>query len=139
MTNEQRVRRYWESFWSRGDTAAVDDFYAQTFRLNGEEVRRDEWRDGALRWRSNFRELSATVDLLFACGAALVVSRVLYSGTFERDEYLGLAPRGREIDISGLDLFRFENGYVVDHWHEADHHTMFVQLGAELRPAGESR
>ena len=135
MTNEERVRRYWERFWSRGDTAAVDDFYAPTFRLNGQDVERGEWRDSAVRWRSCFRDLSARVDFLVTCGATLVISRVLYSGTFEREEYLGLAPRGRRIDISGLDLFRFEGGRVVDHWHEADHHMMFVQLGAELRPA----
>ncbi len=135
MTNEQRVRQYWEAFWSRGDTAAVDDLYAPTFRLNGQEVQRSEWREEAVTWRSYFRDLTATVDLLLACGQSLIVSRVVYSGTFEREEYRGLSPRGRRIEISGLDLFRFQDGHVVDHWHEADHHTMFTQLGAELRPA----
>jgi predicted ester cyclase len=135
VTNEQRVRQYWEAFWSSGDTAAVDEFYASTFRLNGAEVRCSEWREEAVTWRSYFRDLTATVDLLVACSDSLVVSRVSYSGTFEREEYRGLSPRGRQIEISGLDLFRFDDGRVVDHWHEADHHTMFAQLGAELRPA----
>ncbi|MBA2642014.1 MAG: ester cyclase [Actinobacteria bacterium] len=135
MSNQERVRRYWESFWSRGDTAAVDELYASTFRLNGHEVRRGEWLEEAVMWRSCFRDLSATVDLLVASGESLVVSRVLYSGTFERETYRGLSPRGRLIEISGIDIFRFEDGRVVDHWHEADHHTMFAQLGAELRPA----
>ena len=135
MSNQQRVRRYWESFWSRGDTAAVNELYAPTFRLNGQEVSRSEWLQEAVTWRSCFRDLGADVHLLFACGDSIVVSRVLYSGTFARETYQGLLPRGRRIEISGLDVFRFESGHVVDHWHEADHHTMFAQMGAELRPA----
>ena len=135
MSNEQRVRRYWESFWSRGETAAVNELYGTTFRLNGHDVSRSDWLEGAVTWRACFRDLSAAVDLLVACGDSLVVSRVLYSGTFESETYRGLSPRGRRIEISGLDIFRFEDRRVVDHWHEADHHAMFAQLGGEVRQA----
>lgn len=32
--------------------------------------------------------------------------------------------------MTGLDVFLFEDGRCVEHLHEADHYTMFMQLGA---------
>ena len=37
-TNEQSVLRYWKDVWSEGGLRAVEEFYAHTFRLNGDET-----------------------------------------------------------------------------------------------------
>ena len=50
MTGAERVRRYWESFWSAGDPSAVAEFYAPSFRLNARDVSRDEWLKEAVTW-----------------------------------------------------------------------------------------
>jgi predicted ester cyclase len=132
-TNEESVRRYWEDFWGKGDRAAVEAFYAPTFRLNGEETVRDEWLEGAEWWRGRFSDMGVEVDKLFTCGD-LVVSRVIYRGTHTAD-FNAVPTTGKDIELSGLDVFEFEDGLVVDHWHETDHLELFRQLGAELRPA----
>lgn len=131
--SEQSVRRYWEEFWSKGDRAAVDEFYAPTFRLNGEDKLRDEWREGAERWRSKFSDVRIEVDKLFTCGD-VVVSRIIFRGTHTGD-LTTLPATGKDFELSGIDIFEFEDGRVVDHWHETDHLDLFEQLGAEVRPA----
>jgi predicted ester cyclase len=131
--SEQRVRRYWEGFWSKGDRSAVDELYAPTFRLNGEELGRDEWLAEAESWRAHFTDMSVEVDRLFSCGET-VVSRVVYRGRHSADFKL-VPATGKEFELTGLDVFEFEEGCVVDHWHETDHLDLFRQLGAEIRPA----
>ncbi len=131
--SEHGVRRYWEEFWSKGDRSAVDEFYADTFRLNGEDTSRDEWRDGAERWRSKFSDIRVEVDKLFTSGE-VVVSRIIFRGTHTGD-LAWLPATGRSFEVGGIDIFEFEDGRVVDHWHEVDHLDLFEQLGAEVRPA----
>jgi predicted ester cyclase len=46
----------------------------------------------------------------------------------------GLPASGRSFTLSGIDIFEFVDGQVVQHWHETDHLELFTQLGAELRP-----
>jgi predicted ester cyclase len=129
---EEKVRRYWEGFWGGGDRAAVEEFYGPTFRENGEQQVREEWLEGAEWWRGRFSNMSIEVDKLFTCGD-VVVSRVIYRGK-HTDDFKVLPASGKEIEVSGLDVFEFEDGQVVDHWHETDHLVLFRQLGAELRP-----
>ena len=41
---------------------------------------------------------------------------------------------GKQIEITGNDIFEFdEGGKVVDHWHEADHLLLYQQVGGEIR------
>ena len=130
---EQRVRRYWEEFWGKGDRAAVEELYAPTFRQNGEETTREEWLAGAEAWRSKFSDWTVEVDKLFIFGD-VVVSRVIYRGTHTGD-LASLPATGKRYELSGIDIFEFEGDRVVDHWHETDHYDLFRQLGGELRPA----
>lgn len=49
---------------------------------------------------------------------AVWVSRVTYSGTNE-GPFRELPATGRRMSVSGIDVFRFAGGKVVQHWHEA--------------------
>lgn len=45
--------------------------------------------------------------------------------------FMDLAPTGREIETSGIDIYALDNGRITEHWHEID---MF-RLVTELDPA----
>ena len=74
----------------------------------------------------------ANVDRIFACGDS-VVTRVVYTATHAR-EFPGVPVTGAHVEVTGLDVFRFEDGRVVEHLHEADHEAMWEQLGVRLPP-----
>jgi predicted ester cyclase len=58
---------------------------------------------------------------------------VTYRGTHVGD-FKAVPAVGKQIEISGLDIFEFdESGKVVDHWHEADHLLLYQQVGGEIR------
>jgi len=47
---------------------------------------------------------------------------------------VGHGQNGTSIEVSGIDIFRFRDDKVIEHWHEADHLEMFRQLGADVTP-----
>ena len=132
MTNEERVRAYWDRVWSRGEVEYATEFYAPTFRQNGEDVNAAEFAEGARTWRAKFEGFEATVDRLFTFENG-VVTQVRYRGRHVGD-FQRVPATGKDTDVTGLDVFLFEDGRCVEHLHEADHHTMFVQLGAPPTP-----
>jgi predicted ester cyclase len=132
--NEQSVRRYWDEFWTKGNLATAADFYAPTYRENGVELTPEEFAAGAKTWMDKFENFGATVEKLFTCGEHVVASRVRYRAKHVHD-LKAVPATGKEIDITGNDIFEFDaNGKVVDHWHEADHLSLYRQVGGEIRP-----
>ncbi len=130
---EARVRAYWKRVWSRGETEYATEFYAPTFRQNGEEVEATDFATGARAWRAKFDGFTATVQRVFPLEggvATQVVYRGRHTGDFER-----VPASFSEIEVTGLDVFLFEAGRCVEHLHEADHATMFLQVGAPPAPA----
>lgn len=125
------VRSYWNDVWSKGDVAAVSDFYAPTFSLNGEQTSVEKFAEGVNSWLAHFSNFAVEVDKLFECDST-VVSRVIYRAVHTGD-FMTFPKTGKTFELSGIDIFEFRDGLVITHWHETDHWNMFRQLGAELR------
>ena len=127
--NEALVRRYWEEAWSKGDLQVVDEFYAPTFlHDHGQPFTAERFKRRILGTRASFPDLHITIDDLFSAGENRVVDRVTYRGTMLGP--LGSTPAtGREMKITGIDIFHVHNGKVIEHWHETDHFGMMEQLG----------
>ena len=52
------------------------------------------------------------------------------TGTHE-GEFQGIAPTGKSIEITGVQLGRFENGRIVERWGSSDELGILKQLGAD--------
>lgn len=134
--NEATIRRYWQELWSEGHTEIAAEIYAPTYRENHQTLTPAEFAEGAAAWRAHFQDFTITVDELFSCGER-VITRVTGGGTHTGD-FRVLPATGRSFELTGLDIFEFVDGRVVQHWHETDHLELFKQLGAELRPTGDA-
>lgn len=130
---EAAVRRYWEGVWTEGRVGLADQFYAPVYRENLEASTPAEFAEGAAAWLAHFTDFRVEVDEVFSSGNR-VVSRVTYRGTHTRD-FRRVPARGRAYEVPGIDIFEFEDGLVVQHWHATDHLELFRQLGGELTAA----
>jgi predicted ester cyclase len=65
---------------------------------------------------------------MFAAGDK-VVARITIKGTHQ-GEFMGMPPTGRSISFRGIDIIRFSNGKLVEHWGLTDTIAMMQQLGA---------
>ncbi len=62
-----------------------------------------------------------------------VLIRWSLTGTQE-GELMGIPPTGRQVTLTGFDLFRIEGGKIVEMWQEADQLGMMQQLGVVPEP-----
>ena len=51
-----------------------------------------------------------------------VAARVVMRGT-HRGEFQGIGPTGKRVEVRAIDMFRVENGKIVEHWGHADDPT----------------
>jgi steroid delta-isomerase-like uncharacterized protein len=83
-------------------------------------------------FNSAFPDMTLTVEDQVAEGDK-VVSRLRFSGT-QQGEYIGMPASGKSVSIGVIDIFRIEEGKIVERWGESDTLGMLVQLGAVPPP-----
>ena len=62
-----------------------------------------------------------------------VVSRFIFKGTHEGDTE-GFPATGKKIEYTGFEIWRVENGKIVESWDVYDELSFYQQLGMELKP-----
>jgi steroid delta-isomerase-like uncharacterized protein len=75
-----------------------------------------------------FPDLRMEVLDLVASGDK-AVARVKATGT-QDGEFMGMPPSGRSVEVELIDIMRFDDGLVVEHWGVMDMLAMLQQLGA---------
>ena len=80
-----------------------------------------------------FPDFRYTSEELIAEGDR-VVSRGTFSGT-HKGELMGIAPTGKQVQISEIHIARMVGGKLVEHWEASDQLGMMQQLGVIPPPA----
>jgi predicted ester cyclase len=81
---------------------------------------------------SAFPDYQSTVEDQIAEGDK-VVTRFSSQGTHQ-GEFMGIAPTGNRVRLTGIDIDRVVEGKIVEHWSEADLLGMMTQLGVIPEP-----
>jgi predicted ester cyclase len=63
----------------------------------------------------------------------LVATRFKWRGT-HLGEWMGIAPTGKELNFTFIEIARFSDGKIVEAWIELDWLGIMQQLGMELKP-----
>ncbi len=84
-----------------------------------------ERRDG---FYETFPDLHMEVTQAIADGD-IVAYRYTMTGTHTGAPWLGIEPEGTPIEYSGMQFSRFECGKIVESWGEANHLSLYQQLG----------
>src|SRR5262249_38690085 len=111
------------------DPDAVDGFVAvnyvnhNAFVEDGREANRAWWS----AFFTAFPDIKATMDDLVVAGDR-VVGRFTYRGTHAGPLY-GVPPTGNPIEMRSIDIWRTENGALVEHWDELNYLELFQQIG----------
>jgi len=113
--------------WNEGRPDLLDEVYAPTYRnhFNGETL--DMLKQSLLATRAAFSGFTLTIDDQIVEGDRGVTrwtARGVHTG-----EHLGIPATGRSIEITGINIGRFENGKIVDEWARGDDVGLLRQLG----------
>ena len=138
--NKAIFRRYVEELGNEGNFDLADEIFDQyrahqsdgtTLERGPEDVKRFMGE-----FRSAFPDFHSTIEDMVAEGDK-VVTRWRARGTHQ-GEFRGIAPTGKEIEMTGIGIFRFSTeGKVVESWDAMDQLGMMQQLGVvEQQPSG---
>lgn len=129
--NKDLVLRYVEEILNRGRTDRLADFFSQDAvdhdPLPGRDAGLEGIEEGVASLRSAFADLGATVEDVIAEGDR-VVTRTTITGTHE-GEFLSMAPTGKRVSVTAVDIVRIENGKLVERWGLLDQMALMRQLG----------
>jgi predicted ester cyclase len=134
-----RFRRIVEDGMGRGDESVLDAYIApgviEHQRGNQPGLEGAKGVARALhRWMSDF---SLTVEDIAVSGD-VVWTRNRARGV-NTGSVMGFGPTGGPVETDVIDIGRFEDGMLVEHWGIADQMGLLLQVGFDPRAAGPSR
>jgi len=140
-TNKAVMQRV-EEFWNTGNLAIADEIFATDFvnhnpvlpvGVTGNHL--EGYKESVVVLHTDFPDVYFTVEDMVAEGDKVVI-RWTFTGTHlgEREGGLG-PPTGRQITVTGMFIYRFADGKIVESWWAYDVLGMMEQLTAPEWPA----
>ena len=119
--NKALVRREQQELWNHtGNLDAAEELFA------AEQV--EAARQEAADYRRGFPDVANTIEDLIAEGDKVVArwrSRATHQG-----EYMGITPTGKNVEFTGISMYRIEGGKIAESWNSEDQFGLMRQLGA---------
>ena len=133
--NKALVRRFYEEAWAKGELSVADELFADDYvrhdlRAGDPTPGPEGQKEIAAAFRAAFPDLTWEIDFLLADGD-FVVGRWTTTGT-HLGPWAGVEPTGRPMRFSAINVFRFEDGKVVELWNHRDDLGLMQQLGAPV-------
>lgn len=129
VTNERVFRRLFDEGFSQGNLAVVDELVAPEFveHQRGARSGLDGLKELITQLRGWFPDLTLTIGDL-AKHDDKVWGRIVARGTHQ-GTVMGFPPTGKRIQIDIIDICRFAEGKMVEHWGVPDVLAMLEQIG----------
>lgn len=133
--NMKLFRRIIEEGFNKGDLTVVDELISPDFKehqfvgpdspnmLEGPDVVKKVIRD----CRNLFPDFTITIQEMVAVGDKVWARAI--GGGIHGGDFMGRPPTGRNVSVLTLEVARFENGKMVEHWGVPDRFHMLAQLG----------
>jgi len=132
--NIATFRRVIEEGFNKGNMAALDDCFSPTYTEHQFDLPPTlEGFKGSIQYlRDTFSDFSLTIEDIVADGE-MVWARMTGRGA-QAKEFMGRPPTGKSFTITVVDICRFENGKIVEHWGVPDRFHLIAQLGLLPKP-----
>jgi len=138
--NKQVFRQVIEEAYSKGNMDVLDQAFAPNFVEHQAGILPptvEGVKSSIAYLRRAFPDLRLTIDEIIGSGDktwARITGRGTHQGPFA-----GLPPTGKPMVVTVMDVCRFENGQIVEHWGVADQLAVMAQLGALPQPPQSTR
>jgi len=129
------IKRHYDA-WNSGDVEAIKEIFSPDYVYHRPSAQ-DASLEQLIEWLKPqmvaFPDRIYSVEDILAKGDK-VVSSYIFRGTHEGDME-GLPPAtGKKFEVTGIEIWRVENGKIVESWDAHDDLSLYQQLGMELKP-----
>jgi steroid delta-isomerase-like uncharacterized protein len=131
--NSSLIRRWFNEVWNKGRMEAIDEMASPDIIGHGQaqhdtDIGLKEFKPFVVALRSAFPDMTVVIDHTIEQGDK-VVARWTSTMT-HKGEFLGFAPTGKKVKITGTSIQRISNGKIVEGWDNWDQLGLLVQIGA---------
>lgn len=126
--NQEVLRRVIDEGFNKGNYDALDALFAPDFQEHqfGLKPGVGGLKQDIQFLRAAFPDLHLTIEDMISNGDTVWI-RMTSSGT-NHGSFMG-PPTGKPMSITVMDVCRFENGRIVEHWGVPDRFAVMAQLG----------
>jgi len=139
--NTALVRRYLDEAFNKRNIAILDEVVAADHAHHSAPPDRSPGIEGVREFvravHAEWPDLRVTIEDQVAEGDK-VVTRWTVQGTNTQPvttPFGSIAPTGKQISMTGMDIHRVDGGKVVETWSDADYLGLMLQIGAVPTPA----
>lgn len=137
--NEKVFRRMIEEGFNKGNLAALDELFTPDFI---------EHQDGFVppnitglkraiaSLRTPFPDLKLIIEEIISSNGK-TWARITSRGTHQAP-FMGRPPTGKSFTITVIDICRYQDGKIVEHWGVADRTSLMEQLGLLPPPSAQN-
>ena len=130
--NKALAARWTEEIWNQGSMAAIDGLCTPNFTFNyappGMPPDRESYKKVVAMYRNAFHGLRLTNEIVIAEGDKVAIR---WQGQSEhKGEFMGIAPTGKKVTMTGNSIARIESGKIAEEWTEMDSVGLMQQIGA---------
>ena len=133
--NKDFIRAFNEDFWNKQNLTAFEKYFTADFishypegDLNGEQV-----KGLCQAYFTAFPDLHITTNDLIAEGDRVV--KVWTANSTNKGDFMGIPATGKRIEVTGIEVFRIEDGKIAENWVSMDNLGMMQQMGV-IPPLG---
>ncbi len=132
------VRQVIAEGWNGRQFAIMDDHYAPDYihhdpSLPPDAQRgRENYKRGVQMMYSAFPDLRGDIEDIVAEGDKVAI-RFRWRGT-QTGELMGIPPSGKPVDFAMIEIYRFDDGKIVEGWAVFDALGMMQQIGVVPAP-----
>jgi predicted ester cyclase len=112
---------------------AIDELFGEHFVDHNPawNVQSLEELKGIIRAAHEALDFTANLDGLFPAGNDKVVMLITFTGRHIAP-FFGIEPTGKEVTWTSTEVYRLEDGKVVERWTQADTTGLMAQIGVPL-------
>jgi steroid delta-isomerase-like uncharacterized protein len=130
------VKRLFDEVFSKGNLKVADEIVAENVKVNDPASSHfrgglSEFKQIEAKYDKAFPHKTCKIDDIFAIDDKVVV-RWTAQGTHKGD-FQGVSPTNSNFKISGISIYRFSNGKIVEIYQEWDRLGLLEQIG-EVQP-----
>lgn len=127
------IHRYFENVWNEGRLEVLDELLTHDYLNHSPSAPNPVPGPAGLKpiveaMRVAFPDLRYAIEDL-VIGESAVAVRVTLTGTHEGN-FFGLPATGAKVRVSQMNIERFRDGRIAEHWRVTDELGLMRQLGA---------
>lgn len=134
--SKELVRRSMDALNDR-DRETFAEVFAEEFTVQPYGIEREAFIEAEFAYYDAFPDLTYTLDEMIAEGDRIAFRwsmRGTHSGEGGPEPFAQLEPTNEEIDVTGMNIARIEDGKIVEWWPEWGTLELFQQLGIVSLP-----